>query len=129
MFSYSLNWMGPISIKWYQDRGLTEQKEVIVREDSVLLKHFQKKGLSPGDVYKYEGISQEYSAGRLDIRDSTKDGYDGWLEYGISPMLSEDWNKFDYWLCGFQTQDLWTLKQIIAEFETAVGKQIRWANV
>ena len=58
MVTYSTNWMGPINIHWYRERGLLEP----------------------------DGVSTKisYSAGRIDIRDSNKSGYSGWDEYSSS---------------------------------------------
>ena len=50
MITYSTNWMGPISTHWYRERGLVEN----------------------------ENITTYYCAGRIDIRDDSKCGYDGW---------------------------------------------------
>jgi hypothetical protein len=108
MITYSTNWMGPISMDWYRERGLTE-----------IVKH---------GIDEIEEITTYYSAGRIDIRDDTKSGYDGWDEYSVAPMHGEDWNDFGDWLESFQTHELWEFEKMIALYETASGRKIRWAD-
>ena len=102
MISYSTNWMGPVSLKWYEERGLLEED-----------------GVTP---------TIQYSAGRIDIRDDTKHGYDGWYEYGVAPMHSEDWNALSDYLWDFTTEELLPYDTLIEQFETHYGKKIRWAE-
>lgn len=99
MITYSTNWMGPVSMNWYRERGLLDSKGVIT-------------------LY--------YSAGRIDIRDSTKPGYDGWHEYGLAPMHGEDWNDFSEWLDDFKSQELLDFDDLIAQYEEDRGRKIRW---
>ncbi|MGA0233017.1 MAG: hypothetical protein ACO3MB_09120 [Saprospiraceae bacterium] len=99
---YSTNWMGPVSLRWYEERGLLEDD-----------------GVTP---------TIRYSAGRIDIRDDTKEGYDGWNEYSVAPMHGEDWNAFSDWLNTVETDDLWKYEHLIEQFEKYYGKQIRWAK-
>ena len=100
MITYSTNWMGPVSLRWYEERGLLEAD-----------------GITP---------TIRYSAGRIDIRDDSKEGYDGWHEYSVAPMHGEDWNDFGDWLEGFQTHELWEFDNLVAHYEAASGKKIRW---
>ena len=102
MITYSTNWMGPVSLRWYEERGLLEAD-----------------GVTP---------TIRYSAGRIDIRDDSKEGYDGWHEYSVAPMHGEDWNDFGDWLEGFQTHELWEFDNLVAHYEAASGKKIRWAD-
>ena len=91
--------MGPVSLDWYRKRGLLEEGSVVT-------------------LY--------YSAGRIDIRDDSKEGYDGWDEYSLAPMNGEDWNDFSEWLESFQTDELWELEDIVKLYESASGRKIRW---
>ena len=102
MITYSTNWMGPINLHWYEERGLLEED-----------------GVTP---------TIRYSAGRIDIRDDSKYGYDGWHEYSLPPMRGEDWNDFGDWLEGFQTHELWEFEKLIACYEGASNSKIRWAE-
>jgi hypothetical protein len=102
MITYSTNWMGPINLHWYGERGLLEAD-----------------GVTP---------TVQYSAGRIDIRDDTKEGYDGWHEYGIDPMHGEDWNALGDYLWDLTTEELLSYNTLIEQFETHYGKKIRWAD-
>ena len=94
--------MGPINLYWYEERGLLEPD-----------------GVTP---------KIRYSAGRIDIRDDTKPGYDGWHEYSLPPMHGEDWNHFSDWLWDFETEELWEFDEIIAQYEMESNRKIRWDN-
>jgi len=102
MITYSTNWMGPINLHWYKERGLLEED-----------------GVTP---------TIRYSAGRIDIRDDTKEGYDGWDEYSVAPMHSEDWNTLSDYLWDLETEELLSYNELIEQFETHYGKRIRWAD-
>ena len=69
-------------------------------------------------------------AGRIDIRDDSKEGYDGWDEYGLAPMHGEDWDTLSNWLCDLQTTEQWGYEMLISIFEGEVlnGREIRWAT-
>jgi len=100
MIMYSTNWMGPVNMQWFEERGLVENNK----------------------------ITTYYSAGRIDIRDSSKEGYDGWNEYSLPPMHGEDWNDFSEWLESLSTFELWEYEDLIEQYEEDRGRKIRWAN-
>ena len=116
--------MGPVNMNWYRERGLTRKVSKVLEEGKV----FYPKGLGPGDVWEYDEITTYYSAGRIDIRDSSKEGYDGWNEYSLPAMHGEDWNDFGDWLESFQTHELREFDDIIQLYESATGRKIRWAD-
>lgn len=97
---YSTNWMGPISVDWYRKRGLTKR-----------------------DENGYDEITEQYSAGRIDVRDGSEYGD----EIGIPPMKSEDWHRFSKWLETVETDDVWTLDQLVELYERANPK-ITWSE-
>ena len=99
MITYSTNWMGPISLKWYRERGLL------------------KEGSVEPTTY--------YSGGRIDIRGVPDEPWG--LEYGVDPMHGEDWNHFSDWLDDFVTEELVPYNTLIEQFETHYEKKIRWA--
>ena len=98
MITYSTNWMGPVNMQWFEERGLVENNE----------------------------ITTYYSAGRIDIRDSSKEGYDGWNEYSLPAMHGEDWNKLSDWLYNLKTERLYGYHELIDTFEEETGIKIRW---
>ena len=102
MITYSTNWMGPINLHWYEERGLLEAD-----------------GVTP---------IVQYCAGRIDIRDDTKQGYAGWYEYSVSPMHGEDWNALSDYLWDLTTPELVPYNTLIEQFEAHYGKRIRWAD-
>ena len=96
---YSTNWMGPVTLWWYEERGLLNDK----RE-----------------------ITEHYSCGRIDVRGGDTDSTYG-DEIGVPPMRSEDWETFGAWLETFETDDMWNLKQLVLMYER-FNPKIRWAN-
>ena len=123
MITYSTNWMGPISMEWFRERGLTEQKTRVVTEDSILVEMGNK---NVGDVVEYDEITTHYGAGRIDIRGVPDEPWG--LEYGLAPMHGEDWNDFSDWLESFSTFDLWQFDDLIEQYEEDRGRKIRWAE-
>lgn len=69
-----------------------------------------------------------WSAGRIDIRDSNKPGYDGWDEYSLHPMHTEDWNALSDYLWDLTTEELLPYNTLIEQFEEHYGKKIRWVK-
>lgn len=120
MITYSTNWMGPVSMTWYKERGLTKKVKEVLKED-------QKFGkLKKGEVFEYDEITTNYCAGRIDIRDSSKDGYDGWDEYSLAPMHAEDWNALSNFLDRLHGETVMPYDSLITLFEAEYGKKIRW---
>ena len=113
---YSTNWMGPVSMNWYKQRGLVETKMVTLEHDSVIT------GRKAGEQYEIEEITTHYSCGRIDVM-GTDDPYGE--EIGVPPMRSEDWYRFGVWLDTFETDDVWTLDQLVELYER-VNPKIRW---
>jgi len=126
MITYSTNFMGPISIEWYRKRGLTYKVRNVLEEGRT----FYPKGYKAGDVWEYDEIDISYAGGRIDIRDDSQQGYDGWDEYGVAPMHGEDWNALSDWLDDLITTELWEYDMLISIFEGEVlnGRKIRWAT-
>jgi hypothetical protein len=122
MVHYNINWMGPVSMDWFRERGLTHEVSEVLEEDQTF------GDLKAGDTWTYEEITTYYCAGRIDIRDSSKEGYDGWDEYGLSPMHVEDWNALGDYLWDLTTETQLSYDQLIESFEEYYGKKIRWLN-
>ena len=123
MISYSTNWMGPINMQWFEERGLTEKVTQVVTEDSVLVELGRK---NVGDVLEYNEVTTYYSAGRIDIYGVPGEHYP--LEYGLAPMHGEDWNALSDWLHTVETNTQWSYEDLIANFERFYGTKIRWAE-
>jgi hypothetical protein len=123
MISYSTNWMGPINMEWFRERGLTRRVTTTVTEDSVLVELDRK---NVGDVLGYDEITEYYSAGRIDIYGVSGEHYP--LEYGVAPMHGEDWNALSDWLDDLETDELMSYGDLIESFQLWYGKSIRWAD-
>jgi len=122
MISYSTNWCGPVNTDWYRDRGLTKMVSEVLEKDQVF------GNLKKGDTWTYETITTNHSAGRIDIRDDSKEGYDGWDEYAVAPMYDEDWYALGEFLWNFHSEELIPYDELIKLFEEHYGKKIRWAK-
>ena len=131
--TYFLNFMGPITMTWYEERGLTHKVERVVESDLIrnMLRNSPKlkyPNIEVGNTYEITEIHTSYSAGRIDVRDSSKEGYDGWDEYAVPPMRSEDWALLSDWLWDLETTEVWDYEMLISIFEGEVlnDRKIRW---
>ena len=118
MISYSTNWMGPININWYKERGLTETITKTLTEDCKFTSN--KKG----DTITRTEITEYWSGGRIDVY-GTGEPYGD--ELGLPIMHGEDYARFSVWLRKFKTETMWTLNQLVEEYEKTNPK-IRWAS-
>lgn len=111
---YNTNWMGPASTHWYNMRDIPFE----IRETS--------GKILPKTKYKH--YLESYSCGRIDIRDDSKEGYAGWDEYAVPPMISKDWHALSDWLYNLQTEDQWSYDKLIEHFQYWYKKEITWAK-
>jgi hypothetical protein len=112
--------MGPISVNWYRDRGLTRKVSEVLEEGRIVY----PKGLGPGDVWEYDEVTVHYAGGRIDIYGVPEEHYP--LEYGLRVMHGEDWNALSDWLDDLTTDTLLSYNDLIEQFEQHYGKKIRW---
>ena len=114
MISYSTNWMGPIATRWYEERDIPFE----IRETS--------GKILPKTEYKH--FLESYSCGRIDIYGlDEQEYYAGKNEYGLAPMLTEDWNALGDWLDNIEDEYIvMTYKELMRQFEDHYGKPIRW---
>jgi hypothetical protein len=126
MITYSTNMMGPWSMDWYRQRGLTRKATRVVQENSVLVKNGRHK---VGDVLEYDEITTHYGGGRIDIRGlDDSEFYNGWGEYSLPIMHGEDFNALSDWLDEQEDEVVRTYDELICDFEREYGKLIRWAE-
>ena len=90
---------------WYRQRGLTKTKTVVQEEDS---KYTDRK---KGDIYEIEEITQQWCGGRIDVRGEGLGPYGE--ELGLPIMRGDSYNLFSDWLDTFETDDVWTLAQLV----------------
>jgi hypothetical protein len=93
--------MGPAGLWWYKERGLLAEPETRTNRFG---------------TYEHEEILVRYSGGRVDVR-SLGDDYPYGSEVGLPPMRDEDWHTFSDWLEDFTTETMWTLDQLLEEYE------------
>jgi hypothetical protein len=116
--------MGVANLNWYKERGLTKKRTITFTEDSLTVKHGKHK---PGDTIEVDEPTVYYSCGRLDVRGGNTDIYYG-DEIGVPPMRSEDWQDFGGWLDDFRTDEMWSLSDLVEQYELESGRKIRWAD-
>jgi len=111
--------MGPATVQWYKERGLTREVTVVLTEEDRAVRYRAKKA---GDTMTYDEITVTYCCGRIDVRrsDGTED------ELALAPMLAEDWASFTEWLETFETDDVWTVDQLVSMYENINGKITWW---
>jgi len=114
---YSINWMGVVNLKWYEDRGLLKKIKRTLTEDSTLTNR------KAGDVVEYSEIIQEYSCGRIDCRGEDLGQFGD--EIGVDPMKAESWHRFGNWLNTFETDAMWSLEELVEMYER-VNPKIEW---
>jgi len=107
--------MGPVSMNWYRDRGLTQVKQHVGDNDCMLYK--------AGEAFTSETITTHYSCGRIDVHNVPGEPYGD--EIGVPPMLSSDWRQFSNWLDDVQTMSVWTLPDLVTAYEQH-NPQITW---
>lgn len=76
--------------------------------------------------YTDRGLTDNYSAGRIDIRDSSKEGYEGWDEYAVPPMKDTSWGKLSDWLSDLETEEVVGYYRLIEMFEQQTRHKIEW---
>ena len=117
MIRYSTNWMGVINLQWYIDRGLTRRVTRTLTEDSKLT------GRKAGESFEYDEILQSYSCGRIDCRGDSLGPFGA--EIGVDPMKDSSWGRFGKWLETVETDDLWTMEDLVKQYEKTNPK-IEW---
>ena len=99
--------MGPVSMQWYRDRGLTQKQTKIASENTMFT--------TQGEPFTSESITTNYSCGRIDIRGIPDEPYGD--EIGVPPMLSTDWRALGDWLWDVQTISVWNLQDLVTAYE------------
>ena len=119
MISYSTNWMGPVSMHWYEENV-----------PMVDIERVHSKWIYPekeGQTYTAREPSVNYAGGRIDIRGLEGDDYwCGQHEYGVSIMTQKSWNKLSSWCRAFESETLLTYDQLIENFENDTNYKIEW---
>jgi hypothetical protein len=107
MITYSTNWMGPASIDWFKNQGLTR----------VVTKNFGNETLT------YDEITENWIGGRIDVY-GTGDPYN--QEIGLPIMRDDDYGRFSKWLSGIRTEKMLSLDELVSMYEQDNAKIIWW---
>lgn len=111
MIRYSTNWMGPVTMNWYRDRGLTHQESHIAEHDCMFY--------SKGEPYTVTKITEQYSCGRIDVNNGD--------EISVPPMRAVDWARLSLWLDEVTTASVWSLDDITTAYNFWSGHEpIQW---
>jgi hypothetical protein len=117
--------MGPWSMDWYRQRGLTEY--VWKKIESKMQAKIRRMDI--GESFMTEEIITHYAGGRIDIRGlDDSEFYNGWGEYSLPIMHGEDFNAFSDWLDEQADETVRNYDELIGDFEREYGKLIRWAD-
>ncbi|NBP03823.1 MAG: hypothetical protein EBU90_27735 [Proteobacteria bacterium] len=115
---YRTNFMGPISTDWYKHRNLITTKSEVLETDSRI------SNLKKGDIFEYDHIIERWCGGRIDVY-GTDDPYG--YELSLPIMREDSYRLFSNWLETFETDDVWTLNQLV-EFYERTNPRIIWAD-
>lgn len=76
--------------------------------------------MGPVDLKWMDKHGDNWASGRIDV-------YGLWDEehsLALPPMDHKDWNNFSRWLDTVETDDVWTLQQLVAQYEKQNNKII-----
>ena len=125
MISYSTNFMGPISMDWFCDRGLTQMVDMEITTEM----DARRYNTSIGDTVQVEDITEYWCGGRIDIYGlDPRKHYGGMCEYDLPIMDGESWNKLTDWLDDYESKELTSYEDLIIIFERETKHKIRWAD-
>lgn len=122
MITYSTNWMGPVNMDWYRQRGLVESREHVLDENSITVKQGKNQA---GDVVEHEHVTEHWCGGRIDVRGDGLGPYGD--ELGLPVMRGDCYQQFSDWLATVCTKRVWTLAQLVERYEKTNPK-IVWAR-
>jgi hypothetical protein len=102
MISYNTNFMGPISLQWYRDRGIPFTDRV---NPTVM-----------------------YAGGRIDVYGVSEDDYyDGRTAISLPVMTASSFNALSAFLSNFKSDTLLNYDQLIALYLAAGNSAIEYA--
>ena len=110
MITYSTNFMGPISVKWYEDNKIPYQSITRINPYT-------------GNKTTIKKFMKQYAGGRLDVNGT---GEPFGQEIGVPIMEAESWNELQEFLWTFSSDKVLTLEQIVQALEDETGFRIVW---
>ena len=117
MVRYFLNWMGPVSMRWYEDNNIPYVEEW---QD---FKSLRKYGVEaePRMIRKY---LKDYCCGRIDVSGVPDEPYG--IEYGVGVMEKVSWYALGQYLNDLVTEEVLSKEELLTMFEEESGYQIQW---
>ena len=100
MITYHANFMGPINFEWFEKRGLVKNEN------------------------GRNVITESWGGGRIDVY-GTNEPYG--MEISLPIMDGLSFLGFSQWLWNFKTETVYTLEQLVEEYEKTNSKII-WAH-
>ena len=105
---------------WFRENGYTRMVTKVLQKDSMVSDH------KAGETIQFEEITEQWYGGRIDIYGLPEDEYyNGKDEMGLPIMDGPSYGSFSQWLEKFETDTVWTLNELVAEYERTHDK-IRW---
>lgn len=101
---------------WFRENGHTRMITRVLEEDS------RVTSAKKGDTVTQEEITEYWYGGRIDVY-GTDDPYG--VELGLPIMDGPSYKGFSEWLEKFETETVWSLEQLVEEYEKSHDK-IRW---
>jgi hypothetical protein len=103
--------MGPTTLRWYEDNNIPYTIE---------------KAWLLGKCHEYKKYVTEYCGGRVDVHTCNTDEYPFGIEYGISIMEQESWDKLKQWLNNLSTDRVLEKQELLDMFEEQNKHKIKW---
>lgn len=83
--------------------------------------HYSTNWMGPINQEWIKEHGDDWCTGRVDVYGSGPYPDELW----VPPMKSEDWARFSEWLDKLETDEMWTLRMIVWEYEKT-NPPIRW---
>lgn len=108
---YHLNWMGPVSMEWYENNNIPYNYVV-------------KYSKHLGKEVSHKEYKDFYSGGTIDISGVPGEPYG--VEYSVPIMHRDSWMLLGSWLKHWTTTYLPEREEILSKFETQSRHKINW---
>ena len=107
MITYSLIWMGPAYLDWYEDNNIDYVEE----------------------PHPYGGVVRKYTttycAGRIGVN---VDGFESDVAYAVGAMTAESWEVLTGYLVGLETDILLTKEELLNKCEMETNHKLQYLN-
>ena len=97
----------------------------IVHDCKIYPVHYSTNWMGPINMDWIKKNGNDWSGGRIDCRGGTLGMFGD--EINLPIMKTTDWHNFTKWLRTVETKDLYSLKQLVTEYEKT-NPPITWFN-